>query len=370
MIAENFNRTAGRPRVLVAPLDWGLGHATRCIPVVHQLIDGGLEVVVAAGPSASALLKEEFPGLEFLPLKDHNVRYSRNPRLLLLTLLLQASRLLFHIYKEHRWLKRAVEQHRLDAVVSDNRPGLYHPSIPCIYMTHQLFIKTGNGFTERLAQKIHYWFINRYRECWVPDFQGADNLAGDLSHPRKMPAVPVNYIGPLSRFNNTNAEIKYRVAFILSGPEPQRTVFENLVLDELRHYKERVLVVRGLPGKSFPAPVADANIEIQDHLSATALNEAIGRSGIIIARSGYTTIMDLVKLKRNAVLVPTPGQTEQEYLGTYLMEKKMFLSVKQTGFSLAGVLNKMADFPFTPVEFSLEGYKVAVENFIAQLMKR
>lgn len=362
---ENFNRTNPRPRVLVAPLDWGLGHATRCVPVIHKLINGGFEVMIAAGPSATSLLKTEFPALEFLPLKDHAIRYSRKPQLLLFSLLLQLPRLFLHIYKERRWLAHAIKQYRLDAVISDNRPGLYHPSVPCIYITHQLCIKTGNGFTERLAQKMHYRFINRFHECWVPDFRGENNLAGDLSHPDKIPGVPLLYIGPLSRFEKSGQEKKYRLAVILSGPEPQRSIFEELLLPQLRAYPGKIILVRGLPGNKPITSPGNSSIEIADHLSAADLNCVIEASETIICRSGYSSVMDLVKLDRRAILVPTPGQTEQEYLAQRLKERSLFYCVEQNAFSLDRALNEEAAFVYNPFAFET----VAVDLVLSGCLK-
>jgi len=348
---ENFNRTTRRPRVLVAPLDWGLGHATRCVPVVHKLIDGGFEVLIAAGPSATFLLKEVFPGLEFLPLEDHDIRFSRKPGLMLFSLFLQLPRLLVHIRKERRWLERVVKQHHLDAVVSDNRPGLNHPFIPCIYITHQLYIKTGNGFTDYLAQQVHYRYINRFRECWIPDFRGENNLAGDLSHPKKMPGIPVLYIGPLSRFEKSGSEKKYRLAVILSGPEPQRSIFEELLLPQLAAFQGKTILVRGLPDNNEPLKSTTPTLEVVDHLSATDLNRVIEGSDTIMCRSGYSSVMDLVKLGRRAILVPTPGQTEQEYLAKQLMERRLFFCVEQNGFSLDKTMLEESAFVYDPFAF-------------------
>ena len=367
MKGENFNISGRKARVLVAPLEWGLGHATRCIPIIHELLAGGCEVLIGAEGAAKTLLQQEFPQISFLPLRGYRMQYSRKSSWLPLKLLLQFPKMIRSIYNEHRWLKKLIEQEKIDAVISDNRFGLYNTSIPCIYITHQLTIKTGNRFTQWIAQKIHYRFINKYTACWVPDAAGDNNLAGELSHPKHVPKIPVKYLGPLSRFEKNAAAKKYELTVIISGPEPQRTIFEELLLNELRHYKEAVLFVRGLPGNFAPAPIVNSNIEIQDHLSATAMNEAIEGSELIISRSGYTTIMDLVKLQRNAILVPTPGQTEQEYLGTYLMEKELFYCAKQNEFSLVEVLNKFSDLSFTSLAINQEEYKTVVKKFIATL---
>ena len=370
MKSENFNIGVTARRVLVAPLDWGLGHATRCIPIIYALLEEGFEVIIAADGLIKILLKNEFPDVVFTELKGYNIRYSNTGLWLLLKLMLQFPKLLLSIYSEHRWLKKLIRKYKIDAVISDNRLGLYHTTIPCIYITHQLKIKTGNSFTAWLVQKIHYFFINKYAACWVPDNEFENDLAGDLSHPQKMPVVPVKYLGPLSRFKKITIEKKYDLMFILSGPEPQRTIFEKMVLEELKTFEGKTLLVRGLPyNEPNDEPVLndEKKIAIIDHLSSGALNKAIQQSGIIISRSGYTTIMDLIKLQQKAILVPTPGQTEQEYLAAYLMQKKIFYSVLQNNFSLQQALQKATAFSFTNFRLPQYEYKTIVKEFATQV---
>lgn len=318
----------------MAPLDWGLGHATRCIPVISALLAAGAEVIIAAEAETKILLEQEFPNCQFLPLKGYRVRYSRKKLWLPVKILLQLPGIFAGIYRERRWLKRTIATHQPDLVISDNRPGLSHPKIPCIYMTHQLLVKTGNRFMEKLAQKLHYHYINRFTKCWVPDLAGAAGLAGELSHPKSVPEVPLSYIGPLSRFSKAAVEKKFDLAVLISGPEPQRSIFENLLLEQLKDYNGPVLLVRGLPGASRSDIQTGKNIECHDHLGAEALNLAIQQSKLVICRSGYSSVMDLVTLQQQAVLVPTPGQTEQEYLAGWLMQRKVFYSMQQEDFSL------------------------------------
>ena len=188
--AQNFNITDHKPRILIAPLDWGLGHATRCIPIIAALIQQNCTVIVAAEGKLRTLLQKEFPDVQFIELRGYRVQYSRYRFWMPVKLLLQLPKILYRIYAENRWLKKAVKEHSIHAVISDNRMGLFHKTIPCIYITHQLTIKTGNRFTESIAQKIHYHYINKFSACWVPDAEGSLNLAGALSHPAKLPKVP------------------------------------------------------------------------------------------------------------------------------------------------------------------------------------
>ena len=365
MGGENFNISAPKKRILVAPLEWGLGHATRCIPIIHELITQKCEVFIAAEAGAQALLEEEFPHLQFLPVKGYRMRYSRKAYWMPLKILFQIPKIIYSIYSEHRWLKKAIGDHAIDAVISDNRFGCYNSVVPGIYITHQLKIKTGNRFTESIAQKINYRFINRYSECWVPDVEGKANLAGELSHPNFLPKIPVRYIGALSRFEKKCVEKKYDIAVILSGPEPQRTIFEDLLLVQLLGYNGSVLFVRGLPGGASGRICVNQNIEMRDHLSSGELNEAVLQSEMIISRSGYTTVMDLIKLGKKAILIPTPGQPEQEYLAKYLMQSHLFYCIAQKDFLLKSALDEVENFHSKDLSINTEYYKIIVRDFVS-----
>lgn len=370
MFFEKNNRDSGTIKVLVAPLDWGLGHATRCIPIIYKLLNSGVTVFIAADGTIKSLLQKELPQVVFLPLPGYKIQYSRRAGGLAFKLLLQLPKLLTAVYKEHQWLKTVRKIHGIDAVISDNRLGLYNKNLHCIYITHQLTIKGGTRFTEWLAQKLHYRFINKYNECWVPDSETEPSLAGELSHPRQLPTISVKYTGPLSRFEKKDTAKKYDLLVLLSGPEPQRTIFENMLLKQIVSCGKKVLFVRGLPGNTTSLNYTCAGIEIHNHLDAGALNTAILQSGLVICRSGYTTVMDLITLQQKAILVPTPGQTEQEYLGTYLSNIKLFYSTGQTGFLLHKALEAAALFPYLlPVTENVL-YKNIVDCFVETLKRK
>lgn len=366
---KNFNSLQRLPRVLVAPLDWGLGHATRCIPIILALSELGCEVIIAADGAIKELLQKEFPGLEFINIKGYKIRYSHKRAWFNVKLFSQFPKLLIRIRAEKRWLKQAVEKYKIDAVVSDNRLGMSCSGIPSIYITHQLLIKTGNSYTDRLAQKIHYHYINKYNTCWVPDWMGNNNLAGELSHPDKLPAIPVTYIGPLSRFEKSVEQIKYDCCFILSGPEPQRSIFENIILKDVVSYNCKAIIVRGLPQQAVLPEMSNPFIEIKNHLAAAELCKLMLQSKTVISRCGYSTIMDLVKLQKNAVLIPTPGQTEQEYLAAYLGNKNFFIAISQNDFCLHDIL-KMADgFSFSEIKPLHSQFDDTIKDFVIQTFK-
>lgn len=335
-------------KVLVAPLDWGLGHATRCIPVIDALIKAGCTVVIACDGEQKILLQQEFPEQQFLLLKGYGVSYSSKKYLFPLKILQQVPKMLYAIKYEHKWLEKIIDEHNIDAVISDNRYGLYSAKVPCVIVTHQLTIKVSAVRIENWLRKLNYNYINCFSECWVPDVKGETNIAGVLSHPKKMPAVPVRYIGPLSTFEkNIVAETHYRYVILLSGPEPQRTLLEEMVLKDLLFFKQSCLIVRGKPGEAeYAAPIDLTNITIKNHLPRKKLNAVINAAEYIICRSGYTSVMEVLLLQKKAILIPTPGQTEQEYLARHLMQQQWCLSIRQNQFSLAAAIQQAQQFSF------------------------
>ena len=360
----------GKPRILVAPLDWGLGHATRCIPLIRQLIAQEAEVWLAGEGSQENLLRAEFPNLSFITLKGYGIKYANSKTGLLTAMLRQVPGIIKSIKLEHEWLKQAVEKYGFDGLISDNRYGLWHAKLKCIFMTHQLTIKSPLGkWSESLLQNRNYRYINHFHECWVPDLPGKANLAGELSHPFKNPAIPTRWIGPLSRFSyNGKKEKPGKLLILLSGPEPQRSIFENIIINELAHYDKEVVMVRGLPGHPAIIPSTN-NLKVFNHLSSDQLAEEIESAEWVISRSGYSSVMDLLCMRKKTILVPTPGQTEQEYLGLYLGNKKMILCIQQQNFSLEKSLAFAKDFhyEFLPdiIETEMQG---AASAFIKSVL--
>ena len=320
-------------KLLMAPLDWGLGHVTRCMPVIRDLLANNCEVWLAGEGAQEKLLREEFPSLPFLPLRGYRVKYSKSG--LPGKLVLQIPSLLRSIKEENKWLKEQVDKYAFEAVISDNRYGLYHEKIISILITHQLCIKSSFGkWSERFLQKWNYNFINRFNECWVPDEKGENNLAGELSHPVTLPVIPVKYIGLLSRFEKKNIEeINDHLLIILSGPEPQRTILEDKIIDQIVNYSGTATIVRGLPAEKNIIPSTNT-IHFYNHLASSELNNEMMKAEFIISRSGYSTVMDIAALQKKSILIPTPGQTEQEYLSNYLMKKRFSFCIKQKEFLL------------------------------------
>lgn len=323
-------------KVLIAPLDWGLGHATRCIPLIHAFLDLGSEVVLAASGPQAQILKQEFPQLTLLPLPGYAVRYSRKGSTLALRLLLQAPRILKTIREEYRWLKQVQKIYQFNLIVSDNRFGLWHHAVPGIFITHQLQIQTPNSWLEKRIQRINYKYIQRFQQCWVPDNK-AIALAGKLSHPQVLPGIPVQYMGLLSRMRKTNSPVQYKYCFLLSGPEPQRSILEKRLLEQIEHLESSCLLIRGLPGAQLTLP-ATKNCTIIQHAATDELMHLLASSEFIVCRSGYTSLMELMAMQRKMILIPTPGQTEQQYLADYFMQQGWAYTASQDTLDLRTVL--------------------------------
>jgi hypothetical protein len=376
-------------KILVAPLDWGLGHATRCIPVIKELLNQQCEVWIAAAGAQRTLLQEEFPLLSFVEIPGYQIKYGKNRAFTILRLLGSVPKILIRIKQEKAWLRTFLAAERPDIVISDNRYGLYAPGLCSIFITHQLRIRTPFGpMADWLVQRMNYFGIRRFTRCWIPDEEDAQvSLAGELSHPARLPVIPIRYIGWLSRFDSispsdgfsddaagdaadsadafgtdsadaadangpqgsassagaheprgSRSSAPIDLLVLLSGPEPQRTLLEKILLDQSAGLEMRITLVRGLPGgRTSDLPVHPSNLTVFDHLPAKELAQLIRRAGLVLSRAGYSTLMELARLGKRAILVPTPGQTEQEYLGKYLA-KRGWVCMEQKGFLLADAL--------------------------------
>jgi UDP:flavonoid glycosyltransferase YjiC (YdhE family) len=364
----------GPVSVLVAPLDWGLGHATRCIPIINQLILQGAEVIIGAQGSQKTLLKQEFPQLEFLEIPGYEIRYGRGI-LLKWALVLRIPGILKKIKSEHEWLNDRLRKRKIDAVISDNRFGLFHKQTYCVFITHQLYIQTGLGRAiNRIAQHWNFGFINKFSVCWIPDQEGRFSVAGKLAHPDrkdKLPSVPVLYIGMLSRFRAMEKKVvKNSLLILLSGPEPQRTRFEKIILGQLADSNREAVIVRGLPASDSIIPIVGGNVNIYNHLPAEQLNELLNESDFIITRTGYSTIMDLIQLKRTAIGIPTPGQPEQEYLGRYMQEKRWMYIVSQKKFNLEMAISSFRKAVMETPEIKDAPLEKVIREFLTTIVSR
>ena len=358
------------------PLDWGLGHATRCIPIIKELLINKCEVWVGASGDQKTLLQEEFPSLIFIELPGYGIKYGKNRAFTFLKIIASIPKILIRVNRENQWFRQFCRLEKPDAVISDNRYGLYAPGVYSVFITHQLRIRTFLGrYADALVQRLHYRMIRRFSVCWVPDKE-EDDLAGELSHPSLLPAIPTRYIGLLSRMAPGPSVVQRAdLLVLLSGPEPQRTVFEKMVLSQLEGYSGTVVLVRGLPGGrgenevEVPgAGIKHPNLTVFPHLPARELGQWMSGASLILCRSGYSTLMDLARLGKKAILVPTPGQTEQEYLGRYWAAQRKAICVTQSKFSLPAALAAAQHFPFScKQEGPSDLLQMAIDQFLEEV---
>jgi hypothetical protein len=344
-------------------LDWGLGHATRVVPLIRAFEDSGCRVTIACSGATEHLLRGEFPRARFITLDGYGVAYPKEGGGFLLKILSQLPRILLSVRRENRWLRRNLPVHGWDAVISDNRYGLYHHSVPSVMVTHQLHIRTGvSRLLDGIVRLLLTRRLSRFDECWVPDSASEPSLSGGLSH-GKVPAH-VRYVGPLSRFGRVgDLGSSGRILILLSGPEPQRAIFERRIEGQLRGLGLGILVVRGLPGET-DAKTDDDDARWVNHLAAGELARVLASASLVIARSGYSTVMDLVRTGRRAVLVPTPGQTEQEYLARHLSDAGRFLSVAQSDFDLRKAVSEGLSLPIPSLKMDFDHHREVVRGFL------
>jgi hypothetical protein len=237
----------------------------------------------------------------------------------------QIPALIKQVRAERKWLGQYLYNQSIETVLSDNRYGLHHPTTHNILITHQLGLKSGlYKWMDRMLQRMLYRLLKNFHEVWVPDNKDEPWLSGELGHPKYTPPCPIKYIGPLSRFTATNRkQIPNKITILLSGPEPQRTLLEEKCMRGLAEWKGPVTMIRGLPlgGKQINAPT---HWNVVDHLPIDSLQQEIEEAEHFIARCGYSTIMDLFVLNKRAILIPTPGQPEQEYLTRWINEQSLF----------------------------------------------
>lgn len=349
-------------RILVAPLDWGLGHATRCIPIVQELLEQGAEVILASNGRAFELLKKEFPEIPIEKLPAYDIWYRSGN--MFWNIGLQLPKIAIAIWQEHRVLKTLIAKHRIDAIISDNRYGCFSRNVKSVFVTHQLNILIPNFILQKLVNRINHQFIRRFDECWIPDVEDTNNLGGELT--KFSTEISAKFLGVLSRMNSLDLPKKYDAIIVLSGPEPQRTHLEKLILAQAKFLPYQFLLVQGKT-EIYREVRAAANIRVVTFLTGDALNRAMAAADVVICRSGYSSIMDLAILGKKAILIPTPGQTEQEYLAKRFSENGIFFYKKQTELNLSEALEKVQQCPGLENETyiaSQQGLKKIIQDFL------
>lgn len=328
--------------ILIAPLDWGAGHTTRCMPVIEHLLRLGCKVFVAGNGAQQAMVREAFgESVTLLALDGYNISYSPINKYAQAGLLLQMPRVLQSIKREHHWLQEAVRTHHIDGIISDNRYGMHHAQVPSVIMTHQLQVLSGMGnAADNIVRRLHYRYLEKFSATWVVDAMGATSLAGKLAQVAHMPKN-AQYMGLLSRFADDGYDYTDTQAntllVLLSGPEPQRSLLSGMLWQQLLSYKGNVIFAAGSDSAIAPQNIP-AHITYHKRLAGAELKQALKEAKLVICRSGYSTLMDLAAIGKQAILIPTPGQTEQEYLGKRMAESGVHYTMAQEAFHLPTAL--------------------------------
>lgn len=321
-------------KVLIAPLNWGLGHASRCIPVIQFLLRNNFTPVIASDGAALELLKKEFPELQTIQLPAYNIRYAKFAFWTKWRLLFSLPSIYKAVQGEQDIVKKEIDTNSYVGIISDNRFGVYSNKIPSVYITHQL--QVFSGLTTFFTSKVHQKIISKFDVCWVPDGDASHSLSGELSKTIGV-NIPIEYLGNLSRLTFQKQEKQYDVVLLLSGPEPQRSLLETIFLKQFENFEGKVLLVQGLIEAEEKREII-SGIEVVNFLTSEAMQKVLNSADLVVTRSGYSSMMDLEKLHKKVFFIPTPGQEEQQYLAKNLEQKKIAPFCQQEQFTIDKLL--------------------------------
>lgn len=315
------------------------------MPIVKILLAEDCRVTLVAENRAAAFLQKEFPQLSVIPCVSLNIHYPEKGALNV-ALARQAVKKKKWVEKEHNLFSRLDSEYHFDAVISDNRFGCYLPTKPSVILTHQLHIKAPLLLSPWINRTNKKW-LNKFHQVWVVDYENLPGLAGELSHPSEKWSN-VRYVGLLSRLQKTTETmpVEYEWLGLISGPENQRTVFEKLLFRQLSCVENPCVLVRGVTEGEIDVPEEKGNVRVYHHVSTGLLEKLFEQSRKVVCRSGYSTLMDLEAVQKKALLIPTPGQMEQEYLATKNAEANRHFCASQRDFKLESFASTSFDVQF------------------------
>ena len=351
--------------ILVCPLDWGLGHATRMVPVIEMLKRKGANVIIAADKRPFEFLKQRFPKCTVIKLEGYSPNYSANNSMAL-AMLKSLPNILRVATNARKKLQEIIEIHNIHGVISDNRYELSTSKVPSVFITHQLNIQTDGWqiIAKPIIDIVINNYINKFDEVWVPDLTGDFQLSGELSNTNKFSSKLLK-IGLLSRFSDTRINKKLKtidILILLSGPEPQRTILEEMLLAEALKTKLKIVMLLGKPDENTNREIN--NVKLISHLHDKEFASLIQVSDFIISRPGYSTLMDLSNFGCKAVFIPTPGQTEQEYLAKRLLDKGIAFSQTQNNFNLTEAIANQGNYTGLLVNNNSDLLEERIDNLL------
>jgi uncharacterized protein (TIGR00661 family) len=321
--------------IIYGVCSWGLGHATRSLPIMRKLIQENNDLTIISHGRSLELLKNELgEEITYVNIPDYPILLSDNTRQFIAKSSIYWPLFLHRIQSGLRKLTKILEKNGYDTIISDARYDVYSKKVPSFFISHQMRImnplriqifETGSEF-------FNLFFFKRCRGVIVPDFK-EDNLSGELSHElKKIDENRLHYVGVLSDFKKLDKKRDIDYLLSITGPEPQRTKFEKVLFSQLDQLKGKIVVTLGKTDNIDLLENKQANV--YSYLTRKKREEVLNRSKLVISRSGYSTILDLSVLNSHALLIPTPGQIEQEYLAQYHMKKNTFYAVNQESLSL------------------------------------
>lgn len=357
--------------ILVAALNWGIGHATRDIPIINRLIQRGCKVILASDGSALNVWKRTFPNLTHIELPSWNIKYQKKGSFMLM----MASRtpyILKAIQQERKRVRELVKEYQIDGIISDNRFGVIDSSVPNVFITHQVSLKLSKQlqFAEPVMNLFNHFHIKKFDTVWVPDYETQPNLTGDLSH-KHFPNKQTKFIGPISRFidiwDGKFPEPEHDIAIVLSGVEPQRTMLEEKLIEQLKPMTDlNVILVQGKSSLNNNYEIRDG-FRLQSFMDSEELVNTFLKSKYIVCRSGYSTILDLAVLKQTALMIPTPGQTEQEYLGEWMHNENLIVCQNQNEIDIPKAIEQLKQTKGFNFEITDIALNKAIDEFLDKI---
>lgn len=355
-------------KFFIAPLNWGLGHATRDLPLIKAFLERGDRVIIAAHDRAKMLLESEVPECEFVDFPEYPIRYPQTSFFVTRFMFIIFPQMLVAMYKEKKRLKELHEKYNFDYIISDNRFCLYLKGVKSYLISHQLRYKLPQPVTklEFLPEYFTYSYFKNYDKILIPDSDDPDSLTGELSHNmRYLPNENLHYSGILNDIQSTSAEVEKDIDYfiIVSGPEPQRTKLERIIFKQVNSLPGNIVVALGMPEKNYK--IRQGNATFYTYLNRKQIHNYLHKSKFIISRPGYTTVMELIQFGLQGLFIPTPGQIEQVYLAKYYEEKKWCHCVSQYKLDLAKDVENAKSYPGFPASLksSEENVKELLEKY-------
>ncbi len=349
-------RGGAQLKVLFAVAAWGLGHATRDLVLIRELLAAGHEVTILSTERALQLLRSELGSrCSYLELPDIPKPLSRKALFFYVKMSLSMPAVFWTFYREHQFVRQVARSQRFDRIVSDTRYGVFLREIPSYHIVHSLrqIVPGRPREIEIMVELVQKRLLAGARRILIPD-QRENGLAGDLCHNLNcFDGHNLEYIGILSSVKRRPVQPDLDYFVTVSGAEPQRSIFEKMVLQQAYDLPGRVVIALGKP--DVPLSVtSDGRVDVYSYMGRGQQEEMMNRARLVVSRSGYTTMMELAELGKQALLIPTVGQSEQEYLGAYHEKLGTMHTVTQPHLSLVRDVEAASSYSGIPLSHGTE----------------